>query len=538
MPIEIRVPRLGWSMEEGGFVGWLKRDGEAVKAGEPLFTLEGDKATQDVEAIDSGVLCIPPEAPQPGSTVVVGALLGYLLRAGEKLPVNTPTLRAEPGTSAAPPTAVAARGATPGSVPPSVGAQNSRPAPVAQAGRVAISPRALRLAAELGVDWKGLRGTGRSGRIRSSDVLAAAPGDPPRPASARAEPSPSTAAAHPDRLHLPERVPPGTIVVTDWTFPDLAVEEAMLRPLGVNLVARQCRTEDELIALTADADVVITQFARLNASVIAPMRRARAIVRYGIGVDNIDLDAAQKCGLPVCNVPDYCIDEVADQTLAFLLALTRGVVPHAEHVRAGRWGLAVPMTAMQALADLTVGVVGFGRIGREVVRRLEPFRCRVVVLDPAVPPEVIAQSGATPVGTLEELLPACDVLTLHCPSTARTRRMLHAGTLAQLKHGALLLNVARGDLIDTAALVGALQSGHVAAAALDVCDPEPIPADHPLLQLPNVILAPHVASVSPKAVRTLRETVATLAALALTDALPPNVVNGVKAVRKLDPLWR
>jgi pyruvate dehydrogenase E2 component (dihydrolipoamide acetyltransferase) len=253
-------------MEEGGFVGWLKRDGEAVKAGEPLFTLEGDKATQDVEAIDSGVLCIPPEAPQPGSTVVVGALLGYLLRAGEKLPVNTPTLRAEPGTSAAPPTAVAARGATPGSVPPSVGAQNSRPAPVAQAGRVAISPRALRLAAELGVDWKGLRGTGRSGRIRSSDVLAAAPGDPPRPASARAEPSPSTAAAHPDRLHLPERVPPGTIVVTDWTFPDLAVEEAMLRPLGVNLVARQCRTEDELIALTADADVVIAGRARLSAT--------------------------------------------------------------------------------------------------------------------------------------------------------------------------------------------------------------------------------------------------------------------------------
>jgi hypothetical protein len=219
------------------------------------------------------------------------------------------------------------------------------------------------LAAELGVDWKGLRGAGRSGRIRSSDVLAAAPGDPPRPAGARAEPSPSAAAAHPDRLHLPERVPPGTIVVTDWTFPDLAVEEAVLHPLGVNLVARQCRTEGELIALTADADVVITQFARLNASVIAAMRRARAIVRYGIGVDNIDLDAAQKCGLPVCNVPDYCIDEVADQTLAFLLALTRGVVPHAEHVRAGRWGLAVPMTAMQALADLTVGVVGFGRIG-------------------------------------------------------------------------------------------------------------------------------------------------------------------------------
>ena len=124
-----------------------------------------------------------------------------------------------------------------------------------------------------------------------------------------------------------------TVVITDWTFPDLRVEEAMLKAQGIELVARQCKTEAELVALCADADAVITQFARVNSNVIAAMSKARAIVRYGIGVDNVDCDAARLRGIPVCNVPDYCIDEVADQTLAFILATTRQVVTHAAHLR-------------------------------------------------------------------------------------------------------------------------------------------------------------------------------------------------------------
>ena len=166
-----------------------------------------------------------------------------------------------------------------------------------------------------------------------------------------------------------------SVVVTDWTFPDLSVEEKILRASGVELVSRQCKSEKELIDLCADADAVITQFARVNANVVSAMRKARAIVRYGVGVDNIDLDTARERGIPVCNVPDYCIDEVADQTLAFILATTRQVVTHANHLRAGQWGLATPLAGMKALRDLTVGVVGFGRIGREVVKRLMPFKC-------------------------------------------------------------------------------------------------------------------------------------------------------------------
>ena len=129
--------------------------------------------------------------------------------------------------------------------------------------------------------------------------------------------------------------PKPTVAVTDWTFPDLSIEEEILKGQGIELVARQCKSEAELIDLCGDADAVITQFARVNANVVSAMRKARAIVRYGIGVDNIDLDAARARGIPVCNVPDYCIDEVADQTLAFILATTRQVVTHANHLGAG-----------------------------------------------------------------------------------------------------------------------------------------------------------------------------------------------------------
>jgi D-3-phosphoglycerate dehydrogenase len=321
------------------------------------------------------------------------------------------------------------------------------------------------------------------------------------------------------------------IAITDWTFPDLEIESSILQPLGIEIVARQSRTEGELIALVADADAVITQFARVNAGVIAAMTKARAIVRYGIGVDNVDLEAARGRGIPVCNVPDYCIDEVADHTLAFILGLTRQVVSHTADIRAGQWRLAVPLPGMKALRDLTVGVVGFGRIGREVVRRLLPFKCRILVHDPVVPLDDIRAAGAD-AASLKELLSSADLLTLHCPSTAATRKLIGAGALAAMKPGALLVNVARGDLVDTPALVAALESGRLAAAALDVFDPEPIPADHPLRKLPNVILAPHIASCSQPAVRKLRETVANLAAIAARGQLPPNIVNGVAAPRR------
>jgi len=316
------------------------------------------------------------------------------------------------------------------------------------------------------------------------------------------------------------------VAITDYSFPNLEIEESVLKPGGYNIISGQCKTPETLIPLVRDADAVITQFAPIKADVIAAMQKARVIVRYGIGVDNVDLEAARQRGIPVCNVPDYCIDEVADHTLAFILGATRQVVANTNHVRAGQWGLAFPLDQMRTLRDLTVGIVGFGRIGREVASRLAPFKCRRLVFDPVVAPDAIRQLGCEPVG-LSSIIAESDVLTLHCPSTAQTRRLVNAASLAQMKRGAILINLARGDLVETAALVSALNSGQLSAAAIDVCDPEPIPADSQLRQLPNVIVASHVASASVKAVRTLRETAAGLAAKVLRGEKLPNVVNGV-----------
>ena len=315
------------------------------------------------------------------------------------------------------------------------------------------------------------------------------------------------------------------IAITDYSFPSLDIEESVLRLQGHEIAAwREKKTAAELPTLVADADAVITQFAPVNADVIASMQRAKVIVRYGIGVDNVDLEAAKARGIPVCNVPDYCVDEVADHTLAFILSITRQVVSNTLHVRDGKWGLATPLDQLRTLRDQTVGIVGFGRIGREVAARLAPFKSRRLVFDAFVPTRVVRNAGCEPV-SLDDLLAQSDIVTLHCPSTPQTKKLLNATSIALMKPGSVVINLARGDLVDTAALVAALQSGHLAGAAIDVCDPEPIPLDSPLRSLSNVIAASHIASASPKSVRTLRETAARIAVMALRGEPLPNVVN-------------
>ena len=315
------------------------------------------------------------------------------------------------------------------------------------------------------------------------------------------------------------------VVITDYSFPNLEIEEGILVSAGHEVVAwKEKRPAEELVELVRDADAVITQFASVNTGVIANMRQAKVIVRYGIGVDNVDLAAARARGIPVCNVPDYCIDEVADHTLAFILATTRQVVTNSNLVHSRKWGLATSLDQMRALRDLTVGVVGFGRIGREVAARLRVFKCRVLVHDPVVVDSTIIHAGCAP-ASLAQLLSDSDVITLHCPSTATTRGLINRSSLATMKRGVILINLARGDLVDSQALTEALQSGQVLNAALDVFAPEPIPADHPILEMENVILASHIASASVPAVRKLRETAAGLALMAVRGEPLPNVVN-------------
>ena len=336
------------------------------------------------------------------------------------------------------------------------------------------------------------------------------------------------------------------VAITDYSFADLDPEKRILEPLGCTLVdQKEFVGEEKLQELVQDADYVITQFAPLNAAVIESMAKCRIIVRYGIGVDNVDLDAAAKRGIPVCNVPDYCVDEVADHTLAFILALARKVVPGWDVVRAGGWKLAVPLEEMHALKELTVGLVAYGKIAKEVAARLKAFKSKVLVFDPYVPANEIENDGLVPrpfdpyvpaneiendglVPTdLEGLLGNSDLISLHCPSTAETQQMINSQSISTMKRGVMLVNTSRGTLVNTADLVAALESGHISAAALDVVDPEPIPPDSPLLKMENVIIHSHVASCSVNSRNRLRTSVAEAVARAVRGEKLANVVNGV-----------
>jgi D-3-phosphoglycerate dehydrogenase len=316
------------------------------------------------------------------------------------------------------------------------------------------------------------------------------------------------------------------VVITDFAYKAPDIEHSILDSLDVELVDAQCKDPQKLASLVSDADAVIVGFASINANVINAMQRARVIVRYGIGVDNVDLEAAAKKRIPVCNVPDYCIDEVADHTLSLILALTRQPFVHWDAIRKGEWKLMVPIEEVRALRDMTVGLVAFGRIARSVAARLLPFKCRVLVFDPVVDSASIRSAGCEP-ASFDELLAASDLLSLHCPSTPKTRGMIGAKQLAQMKKGSLFVNTSRGDLVKTADLIAALNSRHIAGAGLDVTDPEPVPKDSAFLSMSNVIMTPHMASGSVRAAYNLRASAAKAAASALRGEKLTGVVNGV-----------
>jgi D-3-phosphoglycerate dehydrogenase / 2-oxoglutarate reductase len=321
------------------------------------------------------------------------------------------------------------------------------------------------------------------------------------------------------------------VAVTDFGAEEIDIEKGILEPLGCEVVGplRVPDTKDEqkLSALVKDADFVITQFSPVTAAVVSAMQKSKIIVRYGIGVDNVDLKVAASKNIPVCNVPDYCIDEVADSALAMILDLVRKISAHAFLIRSGKWALAVPISELFVLNEMTVGVVGFGRIGRAVADRLKAFRCKVVVFDPVVDAAAVKAAGCTPV-SFDELLKQSDLVTLHCPSTEKTKQMMNAQTFAKMKKGAMLVNTSRGTLVKTDDLAAALQSKQLSAAALDVTDPEPINMDNPLVKMENVLINPHLASASPGAVTKLRAAVANTVAMAVKGQKLPNIVNGVK----------
>jgi D-3-phosphoglycerate dehydrogenase len=284
------------------------------------------------------------------------------------------------------------------------------------------------------------------------------------------------------------------VVVTDQVFPDVEVERSMIEAAGGSLVVAS-GARDEVLALAEGADALLNTYFALSEADFKRLRRCRIVARYGIGVDNVDLAAARAAGIAVTNVPDYCLEEVALHTAALVLAAVRKVPAGDALVRGGGWG-ASRLGEVRRLSTLTVGLLGYGQIARRVADILRPLAKQVLVHDPYV----TSTAGGDQLVSLPQLFASADVISVHCPLTEQTRGLIDAAALAAMKPGVVLANTSRGPIVVLADLLAALATGQVGAAALDVFETEPPPAEL-VAGAPNLLTTPHSAFYSREAIR-------------------------------------
>ena len=272
---------------------------------------------------------------------------------------------------------------------------------------------------------------------------------------------------------------------------------AQLGDLNVRFEPRRATSDDEVIEVAQDADAILVTAAYVTRRALEALQpKLRAVVRYGIGLDRIDLDAARELGVQIRNVPDFCIVEVADHAIALMLAVARDIVPRAVDTQEGRWR--GTQRKLYRIAGRTAGIVGIGGIGGEVAKRLAGFGLTLIAHDPYADAQRAEALGVRLV-EIDELLSRADFVMLTCPLTDETEGMIDREALAMMKPDAIIVNTSRGELIDEEALAQALAEGRIGGAGLDVLAQEPAPDDHPLLSLENVVITPHVAWYSEEA---------------------------------------
>lgn len=308
--------------------------------------------------------------------------------------------------------------------------------------------------------------------------------------------------------------------IKGFTF-DLEAE--MLKKAGHTLVETTCQNEEEVIAACRDADVVLTVISPVTAAVIGSMEKCKAVLCYGIGYDHVDLAAAGKKGVVVCNVPDYCTEEVAVHAVALILGCIRKLVFYDDRIRQGIWNSGEGYTVKRASLT-SVGLIGFGAIARNVARYLSTFGFKILVQDPFV--DAAALPSYVNLVSLDELYAESDVISLHAPNTEDTFHMINAESIAKMKDGVILVNTSRGGLVKEQDAIAALQSGKIKAAGFDVWESEPVrDANHPLCSMENVVLTPHAGHVSVQATMDLHRKVAENALRVLAGETPLNIVN-------------
>lgn len=301
--------------------------------------------------------------------------------------------------------------------------------------------------------------------------------------------------------------------------------------LDIELKGIPAATEDELIAMGNNADaLLISTREALTPRVLASLPRVKVISRYGVGLDNIDLDAATDNGIVVTHYPQYCTSEVADHAMALLLALNRRIVEQDADLHRGAWNIhraattSIQRGPVPALRELILGIVGFGRIGQAVAKRAAPFGMRLIAADPYQTPEAFEEASVRQTD-LDRLMREADLVTIHAPLTPETRGIITSDRIRSLKRDAAIVNTARGPIIDLDALATVLSERPDLRAGLDVVDPEPLPSGSPLYNLPNVILTPHAAYYSTRSVELVRSETLVAALDVLSGTLPATVAN-------------
>jgi D-3-phosphoglycerate dehydrogenase len=300
-----------------------------------------------------------------------------------------------------------------------------------------------------------------------------------------------------------EKTMPRTIIaVTDTPFPSLDPAKKALARLDPEYRMAKSPSPEDILSVARDADAILVTYAKLPGDLLRQLKNCKAIGRFGLGVDNIDLPAAKELGIAVNYVPDYCLREVSDHAMALLLALARKVTFSNRLVQSGRWEVP-PIVPLRRLEGQVLGLIGFGNIPRTLAPKAKAFGLHVLTHDPYVSQDVLAAAGVDGV-SFDELLGRSDFISVHAPLLPATRGLMNASAFAKMKKRAFLINTARGPLVDEAALVVALDSGQLGGAALDVVATEPLAKDSPLLGRDNVILTPHTAFYSVEALEELQ----------------------------------
>lgn len=282
------------------------------------------------------------------------------------------------------------------------------------------------------------------------------------------------------------------VVVTDHSFVDTFFEEAVAAEHGAEFAVFSCTTPEETMVAVSEADVAFVNFAPMTKSVLQSMKSGSTVIRYGIGYDNVDVAAAKELEINVANVPDYGVETVADHAAACLLTLCRRLLQYNKLIHENGWTRPGSVGKLRGFRSMTVGLVGMGRTALALHQRLKPFGFSFVAYDPLAPAQMFESVGVEPVSLLD-LASRSHAISLHAPSNAQTRHMINAQFLSLVQPGTVLVNTARGPLVEESALVAALRDGRLAGVALDVTDPEPLPSDSELRKLPGVILTPHAA---------------------------------------------